>query len=58
MSSVSVLGSYDESKENVKRVCLESNNNIDQILHVKRLSENAILPKRGTEHAAGYDLYR
>lgn len=29
-----------------------------QTLMVKKLSENAVLPKRGSERAAGYDLAR
>ena len=28
------------------------------VLNVKRLTENASLPTRGSAHAAGYDLYR
>ena len=28
------------------------------VLSVKRLSESAFLPTRGSAHAAGYDLYR
>ena len=27
-------------------------------LRVKRLTEHAVLPRRGSPHAAGYDLYR
>ena len=30
----------------------------DIVLKVKRLSEMAFLPTRGSTHAAGYDLYR
>ena len=28
------------------------------LLRVKRLSDQAFLPSRGSAHAAGYDLYR
>ena len=28
------------------------------VLNVKRLSDHAFLPTRGSAHAAGYDLYR
>ena len=52
MSTTMVLS----SKEIIKRLCLDSSS--DHVLHVKRLSDNATLPKRGSEHAAGYDLYR
>lgn len=45
--------SSGEGKENVnKRPRLET------VLHVKRLSEKAVLPTRGSPYAAGYDLYR
>ena len=29
-----------------------------EALRVKRLTEHAVLPRRGSPHAAGYDLYR
>lgn len=29
-----------------------------EIMQVKRLSENAVMPVRGSEHAAGFDLAR
>ena len=31
---------------------------LEPALRVKRLTDNAILPTRGSPHAAGYDLYR
>jgi dUTP pyrophosphatase len=31
---------------------------ISSALRVKKLSEHAILPKRGSQYAAGYDLSR
>lgn len=30
----------------------------NQVLQIKKLSENATIPKRGSDGAAGYDLYR
>ena len=30
----------------------------EEILYVKKLSENATIPIRGSVHAAGYDLFR
>lgn len=31
---------------------------LDETMQVKRLSDNAIMPVRGSEHAAGFDLAR
>ena len=30
----------------------------EEVLYVKKLSENATIPVRGSVHAAGYDLFR
>ena len=49
---MSCLDGLEEEKENTKRIRLEA------ALYVKKLSENATLPTRGSTLAAGYDLYR
>ena len=32
-------------------------NTVSQTLKIKKMSSSAIIPTRGSEHAAGYDLY-
>ena len=46
---------------NVKKLKSENASNSaqkDPVLQVKKLSENARLPERGSSFAAGYDLFR
>ena len=50
--SVCVEANGEGNESDVKRIRLET------ALHVKKLSERAILPTRGSPYAAGYDLYR
>lgn len=47
-------------KENNKKRKLTEGNSEDSIiqLRVKRLSDDAVLPKRGSPGSAGYDLAR
>ena len=41
---------------NIDRLIIDSMQ--EEILYVKKLSENATIPVRGSVHAAGYDLFR
>lgn len=40
------------------RLAMTSLIHAPEVIRVKKLSENAVMPVRGSEHAAGFDLAR